>query len=50
MTEKVLKCGIKREPGWIYFIDKEGDVSKAKATNHDKVVAKATEASSTEAK
>ncbi len=30
MASKVLKCGIKKESGYLYFIDKDGDVSKAK--------------------
>ena len=27
---KVLKVGVKRKPGFLYFIDKQGDVSAAK--------------------
>jgi hypothetical protein len=30
MSEKVKKCGIKREKGYLYFVDKHGDISKAK--------------------
>jgi hypothetical protein len=30
MAQKVVKVGIKREEGWLYFIDKEGDVSRVK--------------------
>jgi len=30
MAMKVMKCGIKREKGFLYFIDKKGDVSMAK--------------------
>lgn len=30
MATKVVKCGIKREKGYLYFIDKQGDVSCAK--------------------
>ncbi len=26
--EKVMKLGLKREPGWLYFIDEEGDISR----------------------
>jgi hypothetical protein len=26
----VAKCGIKKEKGYLYFIDKKGDVAKAK--------------------
>ena len=30
MGEKVQKVGLKREEGFLYFIDKAGDVSRAK--------------------
>ena len=30
MATKVLKCKIKKESGYLYFIDKDGDVAKAK--------------------
>ena len=30
MAEKVVKCGIKRKPGYLYYVDKKGDVSMAK--------------------
>lgn len=30
MATKVCKCGIKKEDGWLYFVDKQGDVSRAK--------------------
>jgi len=30
MAEKVAKVGVKREDGFLYFIDKQGDVSRAK--------------------
>ncbi len=30
MAEKVCKCGIKREKGYLYYLDKQGDVSRAK--------------------
>jgi len=30
MAEKVLKCGIKKAKGYLYFIDKKGDISRAK--------------------
>ena len=30
MGEKVQKVGVKREDGFLYFIDKAGDVSRAK--------------------
>lgn len=28
--EKVMKCGVKKEKGYLYFIDKNGDISRAK--------------------
>ena len=30
MAEKVHKAGITREPGFLYYIDKQGDISRAK--------------------
>lgn len=30
MAQKVTKAGIKREKGYLYYLDKRGDVSKAK--------------------
>ncbi len=30
MAEKVMKVGIKREKGFLYYLDKQGDVSSAK--------------------
>ena len=30
MAEKVAKAGIKRKSGYLYFIDKQGDISCAK--------------------
>jgi len=30
MAEKVAKAGVKREDGYLYFIDKAGDISRAK--------------------
>lgn len=30
MSEKVCKAGIKREDGYLYFVDKEGDISRVK--------------------
>lgn len=29
-VEKVLKCGITREAGYLYYIDKDGDISRVK--------------------
>jgi hypothetical protein len=30
MAEKIMKVGIKRKPGYLYYVDKKGDVSCAK--------------------
>ena len=30
MAKVVDKCGIKREKGWLYYLDKQGDVSRAR--------------------
>ena len=30
MAQKVEKAGVKRQDGYLYFIDKQGDVSAAK--------------------
>ena len=30
MAEKVTKAGVKREKGYLYYIDKQGDISRAK--------------------
>ncbi len=30
MAQKVTKAGVKRQNGYLYFIDKAGDVSRAK--------------------
>jgi len=36
MATKVLKCGIKREKGYLYYLDKKGNVSKAKMARGNK--------------
>lgn len=28
--EKVVKVGVKKEAGYLYFVDKQGDISRAK--------------------
>ncbi|MBC8444000.1 hypothetical protein H8D83_00285 [Candidatus Woesearchaeota archaeon] len=30
MAEKVEKAGVKKEGGYLYFVDKAGDISRAK--------------------
>jgi hypothetical protein len=29
MAEKVAKAGVKREAGYLYFVDSDGDISRA---------------------
>jgi len=47
MAEKVTKLGVEREEGFLYYVDKEGDVSRTpmarggKKTGKAKKVAKA---------
>ena len=36
MAKKVQKVGVKREKGFLYFIDKDGDVSSALMARGDK--------------
>jgi hypothetical protein len=31
MSQKVMLCGILKEEGWLYYIDKDGDIAKVKA-------------------
>lgn len=30
MAQKVAKVGVKKEPGYLYFVDKNGDIARAK--------------------
>ena len=30
MAQKIMKLGIKREPGWLYFLDKRGDPARVR--------------------
>jgi len=30
MAEKVKTCGVKKEKGFLYYLDKQGDVSRSK--------------------
>jgi hypothetical protein len=30
MAEKVAKVGVKKQDGYLYFVDKSGDISRAK--------------------
>ena len=35
-TKKVAKVGVKKEKGFLYFVDKQGDISSAKMARGDK--------------
>ncbi len=35
-TQKVVKCRIKRKAGYLYYVDKQGDVSMAKMSRGKK--------------
>ncbi len=41
MAQKVAKAGVKKEKGYLYFIDKAGDVSRAKMARGGKKGGKA---------
>lgn len=30
MAEKVVKCGVKKEKGFLYYLDKNGNVARSK--------------------
>jgi len=36
MAEKVTKVGVKKQDGYLYFVDKQGDVSRAKMSRGGK--------------
>jgi len=38
MAEKVVKVGLKKEIGFLYFIDKQGDISRAPMMRRKKKV------------
>ena len=35
-SKKVAKVGVKKEKGYLYFVDKQGDISAAKMARGDK--------------
>ncbi|MBI4439462.1 hypothetical protein HY638_00660 [Candidatus Woesearchaeota archaeon] len=41
MAEKVAKAGVKKEKGYLYFVDKSGDVSRARMARGGKKGGKA---------
>lgn len=38
MAEKVHKCGVKREKGFLYFVDASGDIARVKQGQSSKEV------------
>ncbi|MBW2970722.1 hypothetical protein KY320_01025 [Candidatus Woesearchaeota archaeon] len=40
MAQKVAKVGVKKEPGYLYFVDRHGDISRAKMARGGKKRAK----------
>lgn len=42
MAEKVAKVGVKKEEGYLYFVDKAGDISRIKMARGRKGKGKAT--------
>lgn len=36
MNEKVKRVGVSKEPGYLYFVDKQGDVSRVKMARGNK--------------
>ena len=40
MAQKVVKVGVKKEKGWLYFVDKNGDISRAKMARGGRKVKK----------
>ncbi len=41
LAQKVLKCGVEKESGYLYFIDKDGDIARSKMARGGKKKAKA---------
>ena len=42
MAEKVAKVGVEREEGFLYFVDKDGDISRSVMARGDKKGGKTT--------
>ena len=36
MAEVLVKCGVKRQPGFLYFVDKKGNVARCKMARSGK--------------
>jgi len=36
MNEKILRCGIKKDKGYLYFIDMQGDISRCRMKRYEK--------------
>ena len=30
MAQKVCKCSVRKEPGYLYFVDRDGDIAREK--------------------
>ncbi len=41
MAEVLVKCGVKRQPGYLYFIDKKGNVARVQMARAGKKTSKA---------
>ena len=50
MAQKVAKVGVKKEPGYLYFVDKQGDISRAKMARGSTKKKKATKKKTTKKK
>jgi len=50
MAEKVKTCGVKKEKGFLYYLDKQGDVSRSKMARAGKGGGNAEKVSNTNVK
>lgn len=50
MAEKVKTCGVKKESGYLYYLDKQGDVSRSQMARAGKGGGKAEKVSNTNVK
>ena len=50
MAQKVAKVGVKKEAGYLYFVDRQGDISRAKMARGGKKKKKATKKKATKKK
>jgi len=47
MAEKVKTCGVKKDKGYLYYLDKQGDVSRSKMARAGKGGGKAEKVANT---